>query len=380
MKKVICITGTRAEWGVLKNLLKRMRADDAFDLSLIVTGMHVSRTQGYTLDEVRKSGIPIAGVVDAHVEEVSMAESLGLETVGIARILQIEKPDLVLVIADRDEGLAGAMAAAHFFIPVAHISGGDITTGAIIDERIRHAITRFADIHFAESDQSAKNLIAMGENPELVFAVGNPGVETLQVSEERKVVIAAKFNLDRSKPILIAGQHPVTGEAAHAGAQMQETLEALKELTLQTILIYPNSDTGSVDMIKAIKKYEQEPYLRIVRNIPREEFIALLSIASAMVGNSSGALFEGPSFALPAVNIGTRQEGRERAQNIIDALNEKAAIVKALKRALSPEFKQTLVGMQNPYQKEDAVWQIISILKTLDLSPELLKKKTVLPQ
>ncbi len=309
-----------------------------------------------------------------------MVESLGLETVGIAEILQKEKPDMVLVIGDRDEGLAGAMAAAHFFIPVAHISGGDITTGATIDERIRHAITRFADIHFAESDQSAKNLIAMGENPELVFAVGNPGVGDPDVSEEQKAIVVAKFNLDRSKSILIVCQHPVTSEVAHAGAQMQETLEALQELKLQSVLIYPNSDTGSADMIAVIKKYEKEPYLRIVRNVPHDEFLALMSIASAMVGNSSGTLFEAPSFALPAVNIGTRQEGRERAQNIIDAPYEKAAIVKALMRALSPEFKQTLVGMQNPYQKEDAVGKIISTLKTLDLSLELLKKKTVLPQ
>ncbi|MDP2629990.1 MAG: UDP-N-acetylglucosamine 2-epimerase [Candidatus Uhrbacteria bacterium] len=313
MKKVIYITGTRAEYGVMESLLQKMQASGAFDVSLIVTGMHLSHEHGYTLEEVKAGGLRIAAVVEGHVEDATrsgMAKSVGYEIIGIADMFEREKPDLVLLAGDRDEPLAAAIAAAHLNIPIAHISGGDTTTGGTIDDRIRHAITKFSDIHFPAKEQSAAIVISMGENAELVFPVGTPGVHTSYVfNNAEKSAIAEKYTLDRTKPILLVTQHPVTSTLMEAGEQMRETLEALKTLQFQSVLIYPNADAGNADMVCVITEYEKEPYLRIYKNIPREDFVDLMGIASVMVGNSSAALIEAPSFLLPAVNIGSRQEG-----------------------------------------------------------------------
>ena len=381
MKKLIYITGTRAEYGVMETLLKKMQASDAFDVSVVVTGMHLSREHGYTLEQVEASGLRIAAVVDGHIEDstaVGMAKSIGYEIIDIAEVLQREQPDLVLVTADRGEPLAGAIAAAHLNIPIAHISGGDTTTGATIDERLRHAITKFSDIHFPANDESAGVIVSMGENEELVFAVGNPGVqESYTFSESEKAALAEKYRLDRTKPILLVIQHPVTSTPEKAGEQMRVTLEALKALQFQSVLTYPNADVGNADMVKAIIEYEKESYMRIYKNIPREDFVGLMGIADAMVGNSSAALIEAPSFRLPAVNIGLRQEGRERAQNVINAPHDKGAIIAAIQKALSEDFKERISNVSNPYAQENADEKIIAILRDMDLSPALLKRKGI---
>ncbi len=380
MKKITYITDTRAEYGALKNLLLKLKESSEFDVSVIATGMHLSREHGYTLSHIQEDGLRIAAEVDGRIQDATnagMSKSLGYELVGITDALVQEHPDLVLVAGDRGEALAGAIAAATLNIPVAHVSGGDTSTGATIDERMRHAITKLSDIHFPSSERAGMVLEQLGENKEMIFVVGNPGVRPVYAADaQQNAAIARKYGLDPAKPFLIVTQHPTTTEAARAGEHMEETLEALKELAVQTVLIYPNSDAGSAQSIAAVHRYEHEPWLKIHKSIPRDDFMALMAAAGAMVGNSSAGLIEAPSFSLPVVNIGSRQEGRERAANVIDAPHERHAIVAAVQRALSPEFRQELSLLVNPYAKDGADEKIVSILKDMDISPALLRRKT----
>jgi len=242
--------------------------------------------------------------------------------------------------------------------------------GAVIDEHIRHAITKLANIHFPANEKSAKHIIKMGENSEYVFPMGNPGIPlTYHLSDKRKKKIARKYNLNVNQPILLVIQHPITTQVGLSAFQIRETMEAVKELKMQAIVIYPNSDAGSRDIIKIIHEYKDLDFIRIYKNIEREDFIDLMALGSVIIGNSSCALIEAPSFNLPAVNIGMRQEGRERAENIIDVSYNKKEIKKAILKAIyDKKFKAKVKRSLNPYVKNGTEENIIKILKKIILS------------
>ncbi|MBU1632423.1 MAG: UDP-N-acetylglucosamine 2-epimerase [Nanoarchaeota archaeon] len=368
-KKIICITGTRAEYGVLQELLSKIDSNNDFDLSLIVTGMHLMNKYGSTINEIEKDGFKIASKVDINLEDNTnccMSKSIGYGIIGMTDALKNINPDLVIVTGDRGEMLAGAIAAAHLNIKVAHISGGDMTTGATIDERIRHAITKFSDIHLASSEESAKNLIRMGENPKNVFPVGNPGIPvTYKIDDNSKINIAEKYNLNLTNPIILVIQHPTTTQTERSGLQMCETMEAIKKLELQTIIIYPNSDAGSEEIINVINNYNYLDFVQSHKNIDRNDFKNIMALADVMVGNSSCALLEAPSFNLPAINIGNRQEGREHTSNVIHVDYDKIQIIEAIKKALTPEFKEQTIKSLSPYAINNAEENIIKILKEI---------------
>ena len=371
--RIICITGSRSEYGVMRQLLKKL--DCNFQLSLIVTGMHLMGKFGLTAKEVEADGFAIAGRVNMHLEKgtnASMAKSIGYAIIVMTDVLEKAKPDLVIVAGDRGEMLAGAIAAAHLNIAVAHISGGDITTGAAIDERIRHSISKFSDIHFPSSTSAARALIRMGENPELVFAVGNPGIPVrYTITESRKRKIAVKYHLSLSRPILLVIQHPVSSQADDSGRQMLETLKAIGLLKMQAIIIYPNSDAGSGEIIDAIT-HNVPSFVQVHKTIPGDDFKDLMAMSSVIVGNSSCALLEAPSFGLPAVNIGTRQQGRERSNNIIDAPHDRLKIADAVKKALQPSFRKSIAP--SPYAQANPEDKIISIIKETNI-PQARHKK-----
>ncbi|MBW3019078.1 UDP-N-acetylglucosamine 2-epimerase (hydrolyzing) [Candidatus Woesearchaeota archaeon] len=369
MKKIIYVTGSRAEYGVMKLLLKKLNQHPSFELSLIVTGMHLAGEFGHTLKDIENDGFKIAGIVDmerANDTNADMAKSIGRAIIGITNQLEKARPHLVILAGDRGEMLAAAIAAASINIPVAHISGGDMTTGATIDEKIRHAITKLSDIHFPATANSAKNIIEMKENPKYVFMVGNPGIPVkYSLSDERKKEIGSKYKLDLSQPILLVIQHPVTSQVEEAEVQMRETMNALENLHMQTIVVYPNSDAGSRNMIQVINEFNSLDFIQIHKNIVREDFLGLMALCSVIVGNSSCALLEAPSFGLPAVNIGVRQEGRESSSNVINVPHDKTAIASAVKKALDPEFQAVFRDASNPYAKENAEDNIIQIIKTV---------------
>jgi GDP/UDP-N,N'-diacetylbacillosamine 2-epimerase (hydrolysing) len=378
MRKIAVITGTRADYGILKSVLKEIEANKELQLSLIVSGMHLSSEFGYTVGEIEKDGFKIAAKIAAlHREDTraSMAKSLGECLSGTAEALEKIDPHILLVLGDRGEMLASAVAATYMGIPIAHIHGGDISGN--VDEPVRHTITKLAHIHFAATRESAKRIKRMGEEPWRIHVVGAPGLDPIQngkVTELKE--IAAKYRLDSSKPVLLVLQHSIVTEAEDAASQIRQTLGAIKELKFQTVLIYPNADAGSRRMIKVIKEYEKCQFLRTFKSISHEDYLGLMRLVSVMVGNSSSGIIEAPSFGLPVVNIGTRQIGRQRAENVIDVGYDRDEIAKAVKKALfDQEFREKVKHCKNPYGDGKAGKRIVKVLSEIELGKKLLEKR-----
>jgi UDP-hydrolysing UDP-N-acetyl-D-glucosamine 2-epimerase len=378
MRKIAVITGTRSEYGIFKSVLKELQANAEMRLSLIVIGMHLSPEFGYTVDEIEKDGYKIgAKVAVLHDEDTkaSMARSIGECLSRTAEALEKIEPDILLALGDRSEMLVGAVAATYMGIPIAHIHGGEVSGS--VDEPVRHAITKLAHLHFAATKESADRIKKMGEEPWRVHVVGAPGLDLI-LSEEipKPEKMAAKYELDFSKPVVLVLQHSVVTEADEAAGQIRKTLEAIKDLDLQTVLIYPNADAGGRSMIKSIKEYEKYPFIKTFKSIPHEDYLGLMRLASVMVGNSSSGIIEAPSFALPVVNIGNRQIGRQRAGNVIDVSHDREEITRAVRKALFDKtFRETVKDCKNPYGDGKAGKRIARILGQVELGKKLLEKR-----
>ena len=378
-RKICVVTGTRAEYGILKPVMDAIKKSPTLELSVIVTGMHLAQQFGYTLREIEEDGFRIDAKVDMLLSGdtgTAMAKSIGNGIISIAQALDIIKSDIILILGDRTEPFAAAIAGAYMNIPIAHIHGGD-SAKAGLDEYARHAITKLAHIHFPATENSAERIIKMGEDQSNVFVVGAPGLDSIlneKLIEPEK--IAKIYNLDLSEPILLVMQHPVTTEVEDAPDQIRETLEAISELKHQTILIYPNADAGGRKMIEVIKKYEKYLFITIFKSIPHVEYLSLMKITSVMVGNSSSGIIEAPSFGLPVVNIGSRQEGRQRAENVIDVGYNKEEIKAAIKKALYDEdFKRKVKNCKSPYGDGKAGVRIADILSKIKTDKNLLQKR-----
>jgi len=370
-KKICYITGTRADYGLMKNVLQKLRK--SFGLSLIVTGMHLSPEFGSTVNEIKKDGFKIAGRVKTVLKgdgRADMAKSFALCVEGAAKIIKAERPDWILVMGDRGEALAGAVAGAYANIPVAHVHGGDEGDGgAHVDDLVRHAITKLAHIHFPATQKSAARILRLGEEAWRVHTVGSPALDDIDNYRYRISIV-------KKKPLIVVIQHAVPSQEEEAGKQIKETLEALKELGKPTILIYPNSDAGGRKMMRIIKQYEKYKFLKTYKSLPRKEYLALLRRAGVLVGNSSSGTIDAPSFHLPAVNIGTRESTREQAGNKIFVGHDRKKIIWAIKKALYDEkFKAKVKKCRNPYGDGKAGERIAKILKRTKINNKLLQKK-----
>jgi UDP-N-acetylglucosamine 2-epimerase (non-hydrolysing)/GDP/UDP-N,N'-diacetylbacillosamine 2-epimerase (hydrolysing) len=378
----ICVaTGTRAEYGLLIPVMRAIARDPRLELSVMVTGMHLMREFGHTVKEISADGFKIAARVPMHTREdtgAAMAKSIGKGIIGMTNALQRVAPEMLVVIADRGEALAAAIAGTHMNIPIAHIHGGDVTTGATIDEPVRHAITRFAHIHFPATRKSAQRIVRMGEESWRIHVVGPLGIYAMTTEDFiQKDELCRELRLDSDRPILLVIQHPVTTEPMKAAEQMKETMDALVELGEQAVLIYPNADAGGRKMIKVIEKYEKYRFLRIFRNLPYLTFISLMRISSAIVGNSSSAIVEAPLFGVPAVNIGIRQKGRERGGNVLDVPHKKDTIVRVMKRLLTDEdLVRRIRKAPNPFHVErQGASRIANVLAHTKINGRLLRKR-----
>lgn len=380
MRKIAVITGTRAEYGILYPVLKAIETKPELELSLVVTGMHLSHEFGYTVKEIEDDGFGIDAKVDTLLSSdtpEAMAKSVGLGIIGMAQAWEQLKPDIILVLGDRVEPLAAAISGAYMNIPVAHIHGGDSPRGGL-DEYARHAITKLSHIHFPATKKSAERIVKMGEDEWRVHMVGSPALDVILneplISAE---VLAKKFGIDSSKPLILLVQHPLTIEVENAAGQMRETLQAIIEVGYQVIVVYPNSDAGGRRMIEVIKEYEKKyPFIKALKSLPRREYLSLMKVASVLVGNSSSGIIDAPSLGLPAVNIGTRQEGRERGRNVIDVGHNKQEIIKAIGKALTDEgFLKEVKKYKSPYGDGKASRRITEILSSIEITPQLLQKK-----
>ncbi len=377
MRKILYISGTRADYGLIREALVFLGKSPKLKVEIAATGMHLMKEFGRTVEEVKKDRFkvyPIQAVYERD-DKKSMVKFIGEFILNLLKKIEKIKPDIIFIQGDRAEMLGAAIVGTYLGIPVVHSHGGEVTS--TVDEIARHAITKLSHIHLSSTLKSAERIVKMGEDPWRVFPVGAPGLDGILSKKlfDRKK-IAQKYNLDISRPILLILQHPVTAEMKEAGKQMKIIMEAVKELGFQSIVIYPSSDPGARKMIGIIKKYRKYPFIKIYKNILHNDYLGLMSVASALIGNSSSGIIEAPSFHLPAINIGARQEGREKSKNVIDVGYDKSQIKKAIRKAIyDKEFKKKVKKCKNPYGDGEAGKRIVKILNKIKIDKKLLQKK-----
>jgi GDP/UDP-N,N'-diacetylbacillosamine 2-epimerase (hydrolysing) len=380
MKRTIAVvTGTRAEYGLLRHLIKLINDSHEFELQLVVTGSHLSKKFGETYKEIEADGFIINRKIDlllASDTPLGLAKSTSLGVAGFGEAFDSINPDLILVLGDRFEILSAVIAAMFARIPIAHLHGGEITEG-LIDEAIRHSITKFSHLHFVGNEEYRKRVMQLGENPDLVFNVGGLGVDAIKninllTKSELENSLGIKF---KNKNLLITF-HPVTLEKNTSHSQMVELLNALSDFE-DTCLIFtmPNADTDSQIIFELIEDF-------VIKNINAHFFTSLgqlrylscLAQVDAVVGNSSSGLTEAPTFKKATINIGDRQKGRIQSNSIINCNPISAEIKSAIKKSYSDEFKKILLSTENSYGDGGATKRIINILSKVNFNALIHKK------
>lgn len=374
-RKIQIITGSRGEWGYIRPLIELIKQERSLSYEVVVTNMHLLPEFGYSLEELEKEKIKISDRIHMAVagfNNTTMAKSLSVFLASVVDTLHRSKPDIVLLAGDRGEQLMACIAAAYMNIPVAHIQAGELSGN--IDGAVRHAITKLAHIHFAATADAYQRLIRMGEERSRCFQTGAPQLDDfLRARHQAPKNVRRLYHLKEEEKLILCLQHSVTHEAEDAYRQMRESIRAVKRTGIRCVLIWPNNDAGNLGVRDAIKDYCDASFI-VERNVSREIYGGLLSTSSTIVGNSSSALIEAPSFKLPAVNIGNRQRGRERGKNVIDVPCIENEIHRGLKRALSPEFRRKMNSCKNPYGDGKASERILQILKSVRLDKQLLQK------
>jgi GDP/UDP-N,N'-diacetylbacillosamine 2-epimerase (hydrolysing) len=373
MKRKVCyITGTRADFGLMRGTLAALRDSQTLELSIVVTGMHLSDKYGSTADDIKAAGLPVNAVVDvdlASATGATMARNLGKMVAGFVDAFLDIKPDLVLVLGDRGEMLAGAISAVHMNIPVVHIHGGE--RSGTIDESIRHAISKLSHFHFVSTSESRDRLVRMGEQAAHVYLTGAPGldgIEALALHGREKLLQDA--GLDPARPVALMVYHPVVQETENAGAGTTGIIDTLLARGLQLVALKPNSDAGSDQIRAALDAHAAHGDVRVVTHFPRELFVSWMAAADLMVGNSSAGIIEAASFGTPVVNIGSRQNLRERNANVTDVDVDSAAIGKAVEQALAHGRYER----RNIYGDGRSVERIARLIETLSLDPSVMMK------
>lgn len=367
MKKICFVTGTRADYGIMAPIMRKIAGEPDHVLQIVATNMHLSPDYGNTVSEIEADGFKVDRKIPSLVEGgtcASTVKSMAKVQEGLAEAFEALKPDLVVILGDRYEALAAASAAVVFNIPVAHIHGGEITEGAI-DNYFRDAITKLSSLHFAATPQYADRIVSMGAPRDRVFHSGAPGAEIKEGEPDNKTY-EDFFNLTGiypGEPFILLAMHPATVLEDKGVEELKTTLEALEPFINQgykILVTIPNSDPGATMFIETIQGWASRYPGQVVtvKSLGSRLFHHAMETATVMAGNSSAALIEAPSHRLPAVNIGCRQKGRAHGLTVLDAAAEKTAIEKALNAALSLEMKAVLMGMTvaslNPYYKEDS--------------------------
>lgn len=375
--KIACITGTRADYPRVKSVLHEIKGRKNFELKLLVTGSHLLKEYGYSAQEILDDGFIIDKEVPMFKKNYNtpagMAKAAANCTKGVASALEELKPDIVLITVDRVETLAATVAVSLMNFPIAHIQGGEVT--GTIDESIRHAVTKMSHIHFPATKDAADRIIMMGEDPSKVFMVGCPYIDIINSSYKKsKKELSLKYGFSANKPLIIFTQHAVTTEYGKSYKQINTTLRALRTFSdCQIIAFHSNTDAGGKEIISAINN--EKNFINIP-NMISSDFLSLMACANAMVGNSSAALREAPSFKLPAVNIGSRQQGRLRAYNVIDVSHNEEEIIKALEKALyNNEFIAKVNKTKNPYGDGKSAKRIADIIEKIPLDNSLIQKR-----
>ena len=374
---IAVVTTSRADYSHLYWPLKRLTNHPGVDLKLIALASHLSPEFGYTVREIEKGGFSMAARLECLLSsdsDVGMAKSIGVAVLSLADCLAAIRPDVLLLIADRYEMLAPAVVALALRIPIAHIEGGEISRGAI-DDAVRNALTKMSHIHFTSTTGARERVISMGEESWRVHRAGAPSLDHLCNDELlSKQALEAKLQIDLTPPTAIVAYHPVT-LLSDTNAEVDELFAALAQIPHRLIFCHPNADAGGRDLSQRIRSFLAERGAgHLFVNLPAIEYWSLLRHANLLIGNSSSGIMESASFALPTVNVGMRQQGRERARNVLDAEPLAASIVQQLRKAESPSFRESLARMTNPYGDGHAAERIVQVLTNLPPRERLLLK------
>jgi GDP/UDP-N,N'-diacetylbacillosamine 2-epimerase (hydrolysing) len=380
MRKICVITGTRAEYGLLYWTMKALQEDDAINLSICVTGMHLSPEFGLTYKKILEDGFLINEKVETLLSSdttIGVSKSIGLGVISFSEVFERIKPDLVLVLGDRYEIFAACTAAMISRIPIAHCHGGEATEG-LIDEAIRHSITKMSQIHFASTEDYRNRIIQLGEQPENVFNVGALGIENINRLELlTKSDFEESIDFKLKKINFLVTFHPVTLDNLSAEVQFKELLKVIDTFENTAIIFTkPNSDTDGRIIIKLIDEYVKNNSKKAVAftSLGQLRYLSAIQYMDVVLGNSSSGLIEVPSFRKATINIGDRQQGRVKSTSVIDCDTNREDIEKAIKKALSLEFKEELKSSNNPYGEKNSSIEIVDVLKTIDLS-NIVKKQ-----
>jgi UDP-hydrolysing UDP-N-acetyl-D-glucosamine 2-epimerase len=376
-QRIAVVTTSRADYSHLYWPLKRLADHPGVDLKLIALASHLSPEFGYTVREIEKDGFSMAARLECLLSsdsDVGMAKSIGVAVLSLADCLAAMRPDVLLLIADRYEMLAPAAVALALRIPIAHIEGGEISRGAI-DDAVRNALTKMSHIHFTSTAGARERVISMGEEPWRVHRAGAPSLDHLRNGELlSKQELEAKLQIDLAPPTAIVAYHPVT-LLADTNAEAEELFTALAQISHQLIFCHPNADAGGHALSQRIRSFLAERSAgHLFVNLPAIEYWSLLRHANLLIGNSSSGIMESASFAVPTVNVGMRQQGRERARNVLDAEPLAASIVQQIQTADSQSFRESLAGMTNPYGDGHAAERIVRVLTNLPPRDRLLLK------
>lgn len=380
-RTIAIITGGRTSYGIYVPVIKAIEAKEDIDYFIIATCMHLMPEFGNTIEEIRRDGFKIGAEVDMHWTKDSLTgqvKAIGQAIFGFTDVFEEKKPDIVLIQGDRGETVAAAIAAAHLNIPIAHMHGGEIS--GTIDESNRHAVTKYSHIHFPTTKKSADRIFNLGEQRERIFLVGAAGIDSiLRQNLPLKEELAKKYCFDKEKPFILVLQHPCSGEVEESGVQMQKTLAAVKEFGLQSVVIHSNSDAGYKAMIEEIGKQAAAiENMRVFPNLKHNDYLGLMKHAAVMIGNSSGAIIEAPTFCLPVVNIGIRQDRREKAPNILDVGYNQKEILAAIEKSLNDkEFLEIVKQGKTPYDPfgtANAGEKIAKVLSEVKIDKKLIMK------
>lgn len=391
---IAVFTGNRAEYGLQYPILRAINRHPNLDYRLLVSGAHLDSNFGNTLNEIRHDGFHIDAEVKIEMDANSLfstAKAIGSGILAISNVLNKLQPDIMLVYADRFEGFAAVIAASQMNIPTAHVEGGDLTEGGALDDSVRHAMTKLAHLHFTTNQQASNRIIAMGEEPWRVHTVGFPAIDLILEGKFASATeVAEKLNLDLSRPIVLFTQHSVSTEFNHAAKQITPSLVAIRQLAadgIQTVLTYPNNDAGGQSIIKELENFGAANIsnTQVFQSLGRYLYHGVLALARnhslriACVGNSSSGLKETPAFGCPTVNIGSRQEGRLRGANVIDADYDANNIYLAIRHCLfDKDFRELSHHADNPYWLGDAGIKIADRLAKVPLGQKIIRKQMTL--
>jgi UDP-hydrolysing UDP-N-acetyl-D-glucosamine 2-epimerase len=377
VKKVCVVVGSRANYSSIKSAMHAVEAHPELELQLVVGASALLDRYGTVLDVIERDGFKPAERVFMLIEgetPSTMAKSTGLGLLELPTIFERLRPDVVITVGDRFETMATALAATYMNIPLAHTMGGEVSGN--IDESIRHAVTKFAHLHFPACSDAAERIVRMGEDPDSVHVVGCPRMDLVAEVLERpgdglsdlfELGVGGRFDLD--EPFLLVSQHPVTTEYGDGKRQIGETLRAVQEVGLPAVVLWPNADAGAEHIaggIRAFRENEDDSRLHFFKNLPTDDYIRLMRKTACLVGNSSSAIREGSFIGTPAVNIGGRQEGRQRGSNVIDVAYDHGAIAGAVRRQLENGHYES----EPIYGDGRAGERIADVLASVDLSIE----------